>query len=131
MDRHRVVQTGLDAAMAQKRPQLFAPLGKNDIKMIDVVGIDHLRKGKQQVSEAGVVATCDGSALFCPRVQPGQLMAENQPLKPLHAVVETQSGVNVAFGLGMISQRPHPVGKHAVVGGDETGFACCAEIFRG
>ena len=58
-------------------------------------------------------------------------MAENQALRPLHAIVETQFGVNVALGLGMISEHPDPVGKHPVVGGDETGFAGRAEIFGG
>lgn len=64
MDRHRVVQTGLDAVLAKKCPQFFAPFGKNDIKLIDVVRIDHLRQDKRQASEASVVSTSDGSALF-------------------------------------------------------------------
>ena len=64
MDRHRVMQTGLDAVLAQESPQLLALPGKDHIKMIDVFEIHDPRQGQWQAGETGVVAMSDGSALF-------------------------------------------------------------------
>jgi len=131
MDRQRVVQSGLDPAIAQKSPQRIPLLRQDHIQMIDVVRINHSRQGQRQAGKSGVVVTSDGSTLISPGIKPGQLVAENDPLNPLHAIIETQFAVGVPFGLGMISQYPDPVGKEGVVGGDETSFARGAEVLPG
>src|ERR1700751_497841 len=104
MDRHRVVQAGLDTVLAQKGAQLITLFAKDHIKVINMLGIYRFRNCQWQPGETRVIAASDGSALFGPRVQPSQFVAENDPLNSVHAVVETQLGVGVPFALSMIAQ---------------------------
>ena len=54
-------------------------------------------------------------------------MIENQPLQPLHSIVETKFAVNIALGLGMVAKAAYSLGYVLIRGDDKARLTSGAE----
>src|SRR5262245_38310475 len=120
---NRIVQAGLDAGCGQPRAQGIALRRANDEQMPDVVVVAYRRHCKRQVRQVPAVAFGELTPACGPAVEMPQLVPQHHGLHPVHAVVVTDFGVNIALRLAMIAQRTKPLRVRIVARGNQSSLA--------
>ena len=93
-----------------------------------MVVVHNLRQDKRQAGKPLVIGLRELPPTFRPTVEQRQLMAQYQSLHSLHAVVESELGVDIALGLGVVTQGTQAPRDGIISGDDEPRLASSAEI---
>src|SRR6516165_3506838 len=128
MQRHRIMEAGFDSRSPHIVGQPVAVLAAHDVEMEHMIVVHNLRQGERQAGKPLVIGLRELAPTVRPTVEQRQLMAEYQPLYSLHAVVESELGVDVALGLGVVTQGKQAPRDGLISGDDEPRLASSAEI---
>src|SRR5215831_21161502 len=128
MQRHRIVQSSFNSRSPHIIAQPVAVLATHDVKMEHMIAVHKLRQGERQVGKPLVIRPRELAPALRPTVEQRQLVAEYQPLYSLHAVVESKLGMDVALGLGVVTQGKQAPRDGLISGDDEPRLASSAEI---
>src|SRR5438093_111597 len=132
VDRTRIVNGRAHAARGQRLADPVASVDVDDEEGVDALGVRVLRgEVDARAGEPRAVQTGDLLPARGPRREVPQLDAQDGALEPLHAVVVTDTVMEVAARLAVVAQRPRQLSDLVAVRGERAALAVGAAALGG